>query len=172
MMAANHKDMYQIINWTPLGDILWNSFSLKYNGEKPMDEVPQWMDASFDICYHDPHVVIHSMLGHPGFKNDMDYVPYHKYTSSGEWLWQDFMSGDWAWMQADEIAKDPTTHGSTLVPVILGSNKTVVSVATGHTEYWPLYMSVGNIRNHLCHAHKGAVVVISFLSIPKSKSIQ
>ena len=38
----------------------------------------------------------------------------------------------------DEIAKDPSTHGSTFVPVILGSNKMVVSMATGHTEYWPL----------------------------------
>ncbi|KAF8257621.1 hypothetical protein EI94DRAFT_1774396 [Lactarius quietus] len=165
----NHKDMYQTIDQTPLGDIPWNSFSLKYNGEKLADDVPQWMDASFEICYRDPCAVIHNMLGHPGFKDDMDYVPYCEYTSSGEWLWQDFMSGDWAWMQADEIAKDPTTHGSTFVPVILSSDKTVVSVATGHTEYWPLYMSIGNVHNHLCRAHKGALVVIGFLSILKTK---
>jgi hypothetical protein len=55
------------------------------------------------------------------------------------------------------------------VPVILGSNKTVVSVATGHTEYWPLYLSIGNVRNQLRQAHKGTVVVIGFLAIPKSK---
>ena len=65
---------------------------------------------------------------------------------------------------------DPLTHGSTFVPVILGSDKTVVSVATGHTEYWPLYLSIGNVHNHLHQAHKGAVAVISFLSIPKSMS--
>ena len=33
------------------------------------------------------------------------------------------------------------------VPVILGSDKTTVSVATGHTEYWPLYALIGNIHN-------------------------
>ena len=55
------------------------------------------------------------------------------------------------------------------VPVILGSDKTVVSVATGHTEYWPLYLSIGNVHNHVRHAHKGAVAVIGFLSILKSK---
>jgi hypothetical protein len=44
-----------------------------------MEEVPEWMDASFQICYHDPHTVIHSMLGDPSFKDDMDYVPYCKY---------------------------------------------------------------------------------------------
>jgi hypothetical protein len=65
---------------------------------------------------------------------------------------------------------DPSTHGSTFVPVILGSNKTVVSVATGHTEYWPLYLLIGNVHNSLRRAHKGAVAVIGFLSIPKSTS--
>jgi hypothetical protein len=65
---------------------------------------------------------------------------------------------------------DPLTHGSTFVPVILGSDKTVVSVATGHTEYWPLYLSIGNVRNNLRQVHKGAVAVIGFLAIPKSKS--
>jgi hypothetical protein len=61
-------------------------------------------------------------------------------------------------------------HKSTLVPVILGSDKTVVSVGTGHTEYWPLYLSIGNIHNRLRRAHKGGVMVIGFLAIPKSQS--
>ena len=30
-----------------------------------------------------------------------------------------------------------------LVPIILGSDKTTVSVATGHNEYWPVYLSIG-----------------------------
>ncbi len=66
--------------------------------------------------------------------------------------------------------RDLSTHGSTFVPVILGSDKTVVSVAMGHMEYWPLYLSIGNVHNSLRQAHKGAVIVVGFLSIPKSKS--
>ncbi|KAN0124616.1 hypothetical protein V8E53_001577 [Lactarius tabidus] len=167
----NHKDLYKTIDQTPLGDIPWSSFTLKYNGVRPTEgDIPQWMDATFQICYRDPRAVIHSMLGHPGFKDHMDYVPYRKFDAKTQRRqWRDFMSGDWAWMQADEIAKDPSTHGSTFVPVILGSDKTVVSVGTGHTEYWPLYLSTGNVRNHLRRAHKGAVAVIGFLSIPKTK---
>ncbi|KAH9015227.1 hypothetical protein EDB85DRAFT_2027033 [Lactarius pseudohatsudake] len=34
------------------------------------------------------------------------------------------MSGDWAWREANRIAADPTTRGSLLVPLILGSDKT------------------------------------------------
>ncbi|KAH9028893.1 hypothetical protein EDB85DRAFT_1969124 [Lactarius pseudohatsudake] len=167
----NHRDMYKTIDQTPHGDIPWSSFTLKYNGEMPTDDdIPTWMTETYQVCYRDPRLVIHGMLAHPGFKDHMDYVPYHEYDpKTQERRWRDLMSGDWAWMQADEIAKDPSTHGSTFVPVILGSDKTVVSVATGNTEYWPLYLSIGNVRNSLRRAHKGAVAVIGFLSIPKTK---
>jgi hypothetical protein len=55
------------------------------------------------------------------------------------------------------------------VPIILGSDKTTVSVATGHTEYWPIYGSIGNIHNNVRRAHGAGLVLIGFLSIPKSK---
>jgi Plavaka transposase len=54
------------------------------------------------------------------------------------------------------------------VPVILGSDKTTVSVATGHSEYWPLYASIGNIHNNVRHAHGSGLVLVAFLAIPKS----
>jgi hypothetical protein len=54
------------------------------------------------------------------------------------------------------------------VPIILGSDKTTVSVATGNNEYWPLYGSIGNIHNNVRRAHGGGLVLIGFLSIPKS----
>ena len=54
------------------------------------------------------------------------------------------------------------------MPVVLGSDKTTVSVATGHTEYYPLYLSLGNIHNNVCRAHRDAVTILTFLAIPKS----
>lgn len=67
----------------------------------------------------------------------------------------------------DLIAANAITHGSMLVPVVLGSDKTTVSVGTGNNEYYPLYMSIGNVSNEVRRAHKNAVVCIGFLSIPK-----
>lgn len=58
-----------------------------------------------------------------------------------------------------------------LVPIILGSDKTTVSVATGNNEYYPLYLSIGNVHNNVRRAHRGAVAVIAFLAIPKSTYI-
>lgn len=54
------------------------------------------------------------------------------------------------------------------VPIILGSDKTTVSVATGQNDFYPLYLSIGNVPNHVRRAHSNAVALVGFLSIPKS----
>ena len=70
----------------------------------------------------------------------------------------------------DTISEDPDTHGSMLVPLLLGSDKTLASNATGQNEFHPLYFSPGNVKNSVCRAHRDALVPIGFLAIPKSIS--
>jgi hypothetical protein len=67
------------------------------------------------------------------------------------------------------LAKDPDTHGAMLATVVLGSDKTTVSVATGQNDYYPLYGSIGNVQNHVRRGHRDAVSLFAFLSIPKSE---
>ncbi|KAG2107467.1 uncharacterized protein F5147DRAFT_745971 [Suillus discolor] len=148
---TNHTDMYDTIDSTPLGDVPWQSFSSQYNGILPddPDDIPSWMKSEYD--------------------DEFDYAPLQEYSiSDGAHQFQDFMSGDWCWKQADLIAQDPDTIGSMFVPIILGSDKTTVSVATGHNQYWPVYMSIGNIRNNVRRAHRNGVVLLGFLAIPKA----
>ncbi len=70
-------------------------------------------------------------------------------------------------MQTEIYEADPTTYGAMLVPIILGSDKTTVSVATGNVEYHPAYISIGNILNRARRAHRNAVMPFAFLAIPK-----
>ena len=60
---------------------------------------------------------------------------------------------------------DKTMDGALYCPIILGADETTVSVATGHVEYHPLYMSLGNIHNTVRQAHRNAVVPIGFPAI-------
>ncbi len=53
------------------------------------------------------------------------------------------------------------------VAIILSSNKTTVSVATGNVEYHPLYLSIRNIHNSVQWGHRNTVIPIGFLAIPK-----
>lgn len=40
----------------------------------------------------------------------------------------------------------------------------------GQNDFYPLYLSIGNVRNIVRRAHWNAVALIGFLAIPKSKS--
>ena len=61
----------------------------------------------------------------------------------------------------------PHNTWSMFVPIILGSDKTTVSVAMGQQAYHPVYLSIGNVHNRIRRAHKDALVLIGFLPIPK-----
>lgn len=68
-------------------------------------------------------------------------------------------------------AESDANHGSMFVPIILGSDKTTVSIATGQSEFYPLYLSIGNIHNNVRRAHHGGVALIGFLAMPKGGSL-
>jgi len=54
-----------------------------------------------------------------------------------------------------------------LIPVVSGEDKTTVSVATGHQEYHPVYVSPGNISNVARRSHGDGVLPVAFLPIAK-----
>lgn len=164
---TDHHDLHTTIDAIELGHIPWKSYTAQYNGLRPENgPTPEWMTANYEVWYRDPREVIHNIFGNPDLVDAFDYVPYHEF-KDGKRRYSDFMSGDWAWKQCDLISADPDMHGATFVPVILGSDKTTVSVATGQHEYHPVYLSVGNVCNRLRRAHKDALVLIGFLPIPK-----
>ncbi|KAG2041499.1 hypothetical protein BDR03DRAFT_932314 [Suillus americanus] len=160
--------IYSTIDAIPLGEVAWESFMMKFNEETPNPSDPgthaPWMDTPYTAWFQDPHAVVCNMLANPDFKDEMDYTPYY----NAKRQWRNIMSGDWAWNQADKIAKDPETHGLTFVPVLLRSDKTTVLVATGQNNYYPLYASIGNVHNNVQCAHHNAVAVVGFLAIPKT----
>ncbi|KAF8881514.1 hypothetical protein CPB84DRAFT_1817258 [Gymnopilus junonius] len=108
---------------------------------------PSWKHAAYDVWFRDPCLVIKQQLRNCDFTNEMDFAPKLVRDEHGTQRYTDFMSGNFAWRQADKIGEDPATHGATFCPVILGSDKTTVSVAT---------------------AHRNALMLLGFLAIPKT----
>ncbi|KAH9011269.1 hypothetical protein EDB84DRAFT_1540472 [Lactarius hengduanensis] len=151
----DHKELYRLIDSIQQGDIPWDSFS------------PPWMDHTYEVWFRNPLHVLETQIRNPDFKDQMDYAPKRVFYK-GKRRYQDLMSGNWAWEQADKIAEDESTHGAMFVPVILGSDKTTVSVATGQNDYYPLYISLGNVHNAVRRAHRNAVSLLAFLAIPKT----
>ena len=181
---ANHLDLHRQIDAINLSDIQWEHDYLKYNGPLPeATHHPEWKTAEYDVWYRDPRQVIKGILARPDFDGHVDYVAHQEF-NRGERQYGNMISGDWAWRQSvrfpsltnlpcfsnqfyqDVIAQDPATHGSMFIPVILGSDKTTVSVATGQNDFY----LIRNVQNHIRRAHKNTLVLIGFLPIPKGLS--
>ncbi|KIK81742.1 hypothetical protein PAXRUDRAFT_15073 [Paxillus rubicundulus Ve08.2h10] len=166
---ADHRDMYKTIDVTTISDVKWQSFSASYTGKIPAANPPPWMLEKYHVWFRNPWQVIHKVLGNPSFMNEMDLGPFEEYSTKDQTrYYKDFMSSEWAWQQADIISEDERTDGSTFVPIILGSNKTTMSVATGNNEYYPLYLPIGSIWNNVRCAHQDALVLVRFPAIPKT----
>ncbi|KIJ12363.1 hypothetical protein PAXINDRAFT_83109 [Paxillus involutus ATCC 200175] len=167
---TSHEHVYKTIDKIRVGDIPWKCLSMNYTGTGADENSPSWQKESYHIWYRDPDHVVKVMLENPDFADQFDYTPYHLTDSDGKRRWTNFMSGNYAWRQSDKIfAEDPSTEGSMYCGIILGSNKTTVSVATGQVEYHPLYLSIGNPHNAVRRAHRNTVIPITFLAIPKAE---
>ena len=105
----NCNDVYDTIDSTPLGDVPWESVTLKYIGEQPQSDVPDWMVAGYDIWFRDSRTVICNLISNLDFNNVFDFSPYQEYDSLGNHRFCDFMSGNWVWKQAVR----PPSHYST-----------------------------------------------------------
>ncbi|KAH9029816.1 hypothetical protein EDB85DRAFT_2074389 [Lactarius pseudohatsudake] len=168
---SNHEDLYAAINELTVDDVPWQSFTVRYHSELGDVDAsqPKWMSDVHEVFYRDPHLIVRGMLTNPDYEGGMDFGPYYVFDKDGTRLYEHMMSGDWAWEQATEIARDPKTHGSAFVPIILGSDKTTVSVAMGQTDYYPLHLSIGNLHNNLRRSHRGGVTLAGFLAIAQTE---
>ncbi|KAG1874100.1 hypothetical protein C8R48DRAFT_745984 [Suillus tomentosus] len=140
--------LYNSIDSISSHDVQWQSLSLQHPDFKILQNDPDaapWKHVEYDVWYRDP------LFG-----------------EQGQRVWTDLMTGNWAWGQCNTLADDPDCHGAMFVPVILDSDKTTVSVVTGQNDYYPLYISAGNLHNNIRCAHRESVSLVGFLSIPKS----
>lgn len=98
---ANSKDLYDVIDAIEVGDVAWQSFSVKYNGEIPEGSTPPtWKTSAFEVWYRNPLQVLEGQLGNRDFKTELDFAPKQVFAKNGKRQYSDFMSGNWAWDQA------------------------------------------------------------------------
>ncbi|KAJ8091523.1 hypothetical protein PM082_024443 [Marasmius tenuissimus] len=164
---TNEKEMYADIDNIKHGVVDWTTVEIKYNGPMPPNP-PKWMTETYILHLRDTRLLLHHQLADPGFKGKTSYSAYRQYNPCGKRVYSNVMSADWAWQQSDRVAEDSSTHGAMFVPVVCGSDKTTVSVATGHQEYHPVYQSPGNITNAARRGHGSGVLPSAFLPIPKT----
>ncbi|KAJ7602026.1 hypothetical protein B0H17DRAFT_1342371 [Mycena rosella] len=159
----NAAELYAAIDEIQAGDMPWKTYEMRYMGPLPPGTPPKWMTQTYELCTRNLRDVLHHQLATTSFQDHIDIIPYQQFNHTGQRVWSNLMSGDWAWKQAN-----PDNHGCVFVPAVGGSDKTTVSVATGHQEYHPFYGSLGNLTGTARRAHGSGVLPVSFFAIPKT----
>lgn len=163
------QDLYKTIDKIQQGSSPWKVYKIRYSG--PMPPVPpRWMTQTYELCTRDSRAVLHQQLATEDFKDKIHYAPYMQFDSNGRRVRSNLMSADWPWKEAKLISDEvgPEADGAILVPIVSGSDKTTVSVATGQQAYHPVYISPGGITNLARRAHGNGVLPVGFLPIPKT----
>ncbi|KAJ3564559.1 hypothetical protein NP233_g8222 [Leucocoprinus birnbaumii] len=138
--------------------------TVSYSGDLPAD-APSRIRKDFEVWLRDTRSVLKAQISNP--KVTLCAKTYRQGRKTG---FTGSMSGTWPWEQTDELAKDTRvrTHGAMLPSVVLGSDKTTVSVATGQNDFYTLYASLGNLQSHTRRSHPNSLAVVGFFAIPKA----
>ncbi|KAH6904373.1 hypothetical protein BKA70DRAFT_1193076 [Coprinopsis sp. MPI-PUGE-AT-0042] len=169
---SSTQDLYKTVDEIQAGSAPFTTVHFQYSGLLPTNP-PKWMTQKYDLCLRDTRHVIKNTLSTTDYAKEFNTQPYQQFHHNDDRMYSNLLSGDWAWREADKIAKDvPNSTGAMLVPVVSGLDKTTVSVATGHQEYHPFYISAGNLTNVARRGHSNSVMPVAFLPIPKTNNKQ
>lgn len=75
-------------------------FTVRYQGPIPAQNPPKWMTETYELCARNSRTLLHQQLRTPDFKDQIHYSPYMQFNTSGERVWSNLMSADWAWSEA------------------------------------------------------------------------
>ncbi|KAG8948908.1 hypothetical protein FRC03_000539 [Tulasnella sp. 419] len=106
-----------------------------------MDEDDQPLTEELELWWRDPLEVIKEMLSNVMLANEMHYKPVRVSDASGsERFYDEMWTATWWWDIQDKLEE-----GATIVPIILSSDKTKLSVFSGDKVAWPVYLTIRNV---------------------------
>jgi hypothetical protein len=153
--SAEH--MWELIDSLPdgLGPRSWKSQSLLV--------VEDGKEVKYPFYYRNPLDCVRLLLRHLPFKQDLVWAPVRQFSNAqhSERLYSDLHTGDCWWTEQEKLPK-----GATLVPIICGSDKTLLTTMAGSQSAWPVYITIGNIPK-LIRKKQSANAVLLLALLPK-----
>ncbi len=80
-------------------------------------------------------------MRYPGFRHDQTYEASRIYNENEQRVYNEMYTGKWWWKQQQ---KHPPQ--AIITPILILSNKTVMSLSHGDQILWPVYIIIGNLE--------------------------
>ncbi|KAB5587742.1 Protein NYNRIN [Ceratobasidium theobromae] len=110
--------------------------------------------------------LVRGIIGDQTLKHDLRYAPVRVWTTRGrkERVYREAWTGEWWWqLQYALRLKDKF---ATIVPLIISTDKTHLSVMCGGQVAYPVYISIGNVPKSIRHkVGKQATVLLGYLPV-------
>jgi hypothetical protein len=100
----------------------------------------QWR-PTVNFNYQNPKDDIRFLLGHEPFESHLSYSFVRQYNDDDERIYSEMHTGDWWWETQEKLPEQ-----ATIVPVLIATDKTMLTQHHGDTSAWPVYMTIGNLR--------------------------
>ncbi|KAG8914615.1 hypothetical protein FRC02_004895 [Tulasnella sp. 418] len=124
--------------------------------DNELPEIASWLsvkmrlensDEEYDVYYRNPLDCIKGLYGNPAFADKMVFAPERHWTDSERKsrIYNEMYAGDWWWRKQNEVK----TPGATIILVIVGTDKSQLTVFSGGKEVYPAYLTIGNIPKNI-----------------------
>lgn len=106
----------------------------------------EFVEARSSINYRNVIDVLRFLLGHGPFKDNLKYAPERHYagpqTEDAEniRIYGEMHTANWWWDLQNLLPE-----GATVVPLILSTDKTAISLHHGDVAMWPVYVTISNL---------------------------
>ncbi|KAN0131614.1 hypothetical protein V8E53_010456 [Lactarius tabidus] len=101
-------------------------------------------DETLELHFWNILECVCSLYGDPEFAQDLAVAPERHYADQEQTtrIYSEMNTGDWWW--AVQTTLESNRPGATVIPVIISSDKTQLTLFRGKTAY-PVYLTIGNI---------------------------
>lgn len=122
----------------------------------------------YRLYYRDVTQVISFLIGYLPFRDYLHYAPVRLYTEDTEGrpqrVYTESYTANWWWSKQEELAAD-----ATIIPVLLASDKTIMTQHRGDRAMWPIYLSIGNLDGEVRRSQKlPGSILIGLIPVPSS----
>jgi|HubBroStandDraft_2_1064218.scaffolds.fasta_scaffold09848_2 hypothetical protein len=118
------------------------------------------------LYYRDVTQVISFLISYLPFRDYLHYAPVRLYTDDAEGkpqrVYTEMYTADWWWSMQGKLAAD-----ATIIPVLLASDKTMMTQHRGDRAMWPIYLSIGNLDGEVRRSQKlPGSILIGLIPVP------
>ncbi|KAI0373820.1 hypothetical protein BV20DRAFT_988937 [Pilatotrama ljubarskyi] len=120
-------------------------------------------DEAFEVYFRDILECIRALLGDPEFAPLLLLVPERHYADPQhkDRVYFDMNTGKWWW--ATQAALERERPGATVIPIIISSDKTQLTLIGNKTAY-PVYMTLGNLPKDIrCKPSRRGQILLAYL---------